>query len=86
VWALPAQPLACDKHLTRILVVGELLQPCNAAMGVQPTKNPHAVNRWCYLILDAGRKGLAVEPATGAAAELWRQYKRRARELWRRTR
>jgi hypothetical protein len=83
VWALPANPLVCDKHATRILLV--VMRPCNAATGPHP-KNPGAFYRWCKLILDAGRKGLAVEPSTSAAVELWREYKRQARELWRRTR
>ncbi|MBI3785208.1 MAG: hypothetical protein HY270_17590, partial [Deltaproteobacteria bacterium] len=86
VWALPAQPLACDKRSTRILLVGELDRPCSIATGLKRSETPPGLYHWCRLILDAGRKGLAVEPPTDAAVELWRQYKRHARGLWRRAR
>jgi hypothetical protein len=38
---------------------------------------------WCRAILDAGLKGLAVEPADDGAKRLWREYKLAARTIWR---
>jgi hypothetical protein len=81
VWALPEQPLQCDKTAYRILLVGDL----GAPTGVVPASTGStAVLQWCGLILDASRKGLLVDPP--AARDLWLRYKRFARNLWRRTR
>ena len=85
LWALPAQPLQCDKRTNRILLVGEPIAESNGASR-QPLKNHPDLERWCRLVLDASRKGLAVEPASPATHRLWRDYKLRARSLWRRLR
>jgi hypothetical protein len=78
VWALPEQPLHCDKAAHRILLVaGDDLSP-------DKTATAGAVWQWCTLILDASRKGLSVEPAGGR--DLWVRYKRVARDLWKKTR
>jgi hypothetical protein len=82
VWALPAQPLQFDKTAHRILLVGDVKAPGSG--GADRKTNARAVLRWCGLILDASRKGLAVEPA--AARDLWLSYKQFARSLRRRTR
>jgi hypothetical protein len=82
VWAIPAEPLRCDKTAHRILLVGNVGAPRSRA---GPTSTGNAATlQWCRLILDASRKGLSVEPA--AAGDLWRSYKRFARTLCRRTR
>jgi hypothetical protein len=75
VWALPAQPLHCDKTTCRILLVAR--PDAGAAPDVSSTGG--LVSEWCRLILDASRKGLSIEPA--AARDLWAQYKRFARNL-----
>jgi hypothetical protein len=80
VWALPAQPLRCDKATSRVLLVAR--PECPADPDGSVIKG--AVSRWCRLILDAGKKGLSVEPT--AAGDLWAQYKRIARNLLRRAR
>jgi hypothetical protein len=80
VWALPAQPLHCNKVTYRILLVA---RPVGAAAPDGSTA-AGAVSQWCKMILDASRKGLSVEPA--AARDLWAQYTRFARDLWRKTR
>jgi hypothetical protein len=77
VWALPAQPLRCDKTTCRVLLIA---RPECAAQP-ESSKIKGAVSHWCGLILDASRKGLSVEPA--AARDLWAQYKRTARNLLR---
>jgi hypothetical protein len=78
VWALPANPLHCDKATCRIFLVA------TPDGGAAPDGNATAgsVSQWCRLIRDASRKGLSVEPA--AARDLWAQYKRVARSLSRR--
>ncbi len=82
VWALPAQPLRCDKTAHRILLVGDGGAPGNW-VGQDSTRNA-AVLEWCRLILDASRKRLSVEPV--AAGDLWLTYRQFARSLWRRSR
>ena len=80
VWALPAQPLHCDKATCRIFLVAR----SDASVAPDGSVTGRSVSQWCRLILDASRKGLSSEPA--AARELWVQYKRFARNLWRKTR
>jgi hypothetical protein len=78
VWALPADLLHCDKSSARILLV--------AAPDVDPKPGgatAGATSKWCSLILDASRKRLPVDTA---ARDLWTQYKRYARTLWRKLR
>jgi hypothetical protein len=77
VWALPLQPLRCDKTSQRILLVGDSRAPEN---GVAPFSTSRgSVLQWYRLILDASRKGLLVEPL--AARDLWLSYRRFARSL-----
>jgi hypothetical protein len=86
VWAIPAQPLHCDKRESRVCLVGEPLPPGEASGEVTARISRPSIEQWCSAIRDAGRKGLAVEPADPAVAELWRRYRRYARDLWRRLR
>jgi hypothetical protein len=44
------------------------------------------IERWFRLILDASRKGLAVEPRDASTDHLWQSYKTAARNLRRRLR
>ena len=81
VWALPAQPLQSDKRRDRILLVGELLAAHNDAGGPQRAGSGGDLERWYQMILNAGRKGLAVEPESWATDQLWRSYKQLARRL-----
>jgi hypothetical protein len=82
VWALPAQPLHCDKRTNRILLVEEPMAVRDDAGERLPAAGGRDRERWCRVILDASRKGLEVEPASPATQELWRAYKQRARSLW----
>jgi hypothetical protein len=82
VWALPLEPLRCDKTSHRILLVGDNWAPKNGAGPVSTVRG--SVLQWYRLILDASRKGLPVEPL--AARDLWLSYRRFARSLWRRSR
>lgn len=85
VWALPVDPLHCDKQSTRILFVAgksslqQMLQPAG-----DPRRHKDAdIERWCRLILDASRKGMGLHPETAPVRELWREYKKLARRVWR---
>ncbi len=79
VWALPAQPLRCDKKTARILQFADA--------PVAPTKTrTKPVLEWSTAILDASRKGLRVENGLPGAGARWRDYKKVARNIWRATR
>ena len=56
---------------------------CEPAEISQPRK---AVQRWCAYVLDASRKGLALETKSPALLALWRAYRKQAHELRRRYR
>jgi hypothetical protein len=86
VWALPAQPLLCDKQASRILLVGKPAEPGSGTPRDGRGNEQHTLERWCKSLLDANRKGLPIEPGTLASADLWRRYKVYARDLWRRRR
>lgn len=79
-WALPLDPLHCDKRVTRVRLIGgvEGAAPSTSLAGRGRTQ---AVMAWCSAILDAGRKGLAVDPAEDATQKLWREYRQVARSI-----
>ena len=85
MWALPAQPLNCDKRTNRILLVGRLTAE-GRDISRQPARGRRDLERWCQLVLDASRKGLVVEPNSPETHGLWREYNHVARSLWRRLR
>jgi len=75
VWALPAQPLICDKKTARILQFSDKpLMPRRA--GTRPLL-------WCSAILDASRKGLRIEGGSTESNVRWAEYKKTARSIWR---
>jgi len=75
VWALPAQPLICNKKTARILQFSDKpLMPLRA--GTRPFA-------WCSAILDASRKGLRIEGGSAESAVRWADYKKTARSIWR---
>ncbi len=75
VWALPAQPLTCNKKTARILQFADKpLMPRRA--GTRPLV-------WCIAILDASRKGLRIEGGSTESVERWSEYKKTARSIWR---
>jgi hypothetical protein len=78
IWALPLDPLRCDKG-RRVLLVGDP----NSGPRTGGQGSPSLVSQWCRLILDANRKRLLTDPE---ARTLWAQYTRLARNIWRGTR
>ena len=85
IWALPHDPLHCDKKTICILCVAgsEPVEP-REQQGGGLNRHPDAdVARWCQLILDANRKGMTTDLDTESVRALWLSYKRLARRIWR---
>ena len=85
IWALPHDPLHCDKKTTGILCVAgsEPVEPREQQGGGLNWRSDVDVARWCQLILDANRKGMTTEPDTESVRTLWLSHKRLARRIWR---
>ena len=82
VWALPTDPLRCRKQTTRILFLGEYVEPMPGFAGPSVSRRRPAVDTWAEIILNASRKGLAIEPNTEHVRALWKRYKQAARGIW----
>ena len=85
VWAIPPDPLRCNKATMRVILVGEPTPPGHSHQQVQKATRSGrtAVDSWCRLILNASRKGLCTEPDAGEIRRLWNSYKSLARRIWR---
>jgi len=88
VWAIPADPLHCDKRVARVELIGTPHLPDEdesegrgSASRSSDRENQRRKGVWRDLILDAGRKGLLTEPRRSDITELWRAYRQRARKL-----
>lgn len=91
VWALPSDALHCDKRAARILLIGPLhhVPEGRAAVrdiGRRPRHRDSDVDAWCAAIRAVGYKGLRTQPQEPDVMGLWREYKQRAKALWRRRR
>lgn len=86
VWALPAQPLHCDKEVSRVLLIGNATGVHELSGHRRSMRRGANIERWFRLILDASRKGLAVQPRDASMDQLWQSYKTAARNLRRRLR
>ncbi len=84
IWALPRDPLHCDKTTTRILCLAGSQAPETKKQrdGLPRWGRDAGVTRWCKFILDASRKGMAADPDTEAVRALWLSYKQLARRIW----
>jgi hypothetical protein len=97
VWAMPSNILHSNKPIAKILFVGDRrllhsLQPRQRVVTL-PDANPRArrqhykrIKEWCTAILNAGQKGLQVDPPANEIAALWVAYKKCAKSIWRRLR
>ncbi len=74
VWALPSQPLICDKKTARIIQL-------NDARVVNKGAKPKRTPTWCNALLDASRKGLSLQNGSLEAKALWVEYKKVARNI-----
>jgi hypothetical protein len=84
VWAIPLDPIRCEKQSNTVLAIGLLRPPPSAkkcaAIG-RYDKYSKAHRAWCDAILNAGRKGLRTDPADPGVADLWKAYRKVARAL-----
>ena len=83
VWALPRNPLRCSKQTTRVVFLGEYREPISTLASRPVVQRHPGTDTWTRVILDANRKGLAVEPDSERVRRLWRLYTRVARNIWR---
>ncbi len=74
VWALPAQPLTCNKKTSRIIQLGR------APVGTAASRSRTALS-WSNAILNASRKGLQLDGGSAEGGVLWRDYKKAARAI-----
>lgn len=82
-WALPEDALHCDRSVRRVLLVTPIL-PVHAIAGTYWNKRRRAsVLLWCQAIRDCQQKRLTLMPTNAASEDLWREYKREARAVWR---
>ncbi len=82
-WALPADPLQCDRSVRRVLLIRQV-SPAQGRLG-RPSKNSIRRNilQWSYAIRDCQRKRLPVSPDNAVSEGLWREYTAAARATWR---
>lgn len=85
VWALPCDPLHCDKRTARILLIGKMASPEVASSNPRQRGilGNRSIEAWCRFILDSSRKGIRTEPDNQDTRALWLQYKLAARCIWR---
>lgn len=82
VWALPSNPFHCDKRTARIIALADHTPlPDDRIRRPAGRREVQAWSTWCAAILDAARKGLAVEPNDPQTISLWAEYRRRAKAL-----
>ncbi len=82
VWAFPMDPIHCSKENSNIQLLSAV-QPKKLDVKVTNHGDSCDVSKWYQLILDAGRKGLAIKPDTANNKALFGSYKNLARRLWR---
>ena len=85
VWALPSDPLHCDKNNSRILLMGaeRMVEPLTIR-GVprESGRNREVLRRiraWYTFVLEASRKRILLSPE--GTQSLWRSYKTEANRL-----
>lgn len=83
IWALPQDPLHCDKKSVRIMLLAGGSEALNVPSNARGLVAGADVDTWCRLILDAGRKGMKTDPDTEAVRAQWLLYRRLARRIWR---
>lgn len=82
-WALPMDPLHCDRSLQRVLLVKPVAPDRCVASKSTGRAAPSSVLQWCYAIRNCQRKRLAVSPDDAASERLWKEYAAVAKTIWR---
>jgi hypothetical protein len=82
VWAIPDDTLRSDRNNHRVLLFAAVPPDLHTGDGKFHRRERLAVWRWCQAILDCRRKGLPISPAQSEAEQLWRDYARLARKMW----
>ena len=85
-WALPADPLHCDRSVRKVLVVNVMDPFRGTIWGRSGNPVPKNVLQWCHVLLDCRRKGLAVSPGDAEICQLWRDYATEAKRIRRMSR
>lgn len=83
VWAIPNDALHSDRNNHRVLLFAAVPPDHHAEAGKFHRREKLAVWHWCQAILDCRRKGLPISPVQSEAEQLWRDYARLARKMWR---
>lgn len=82
-WALPADPLHCDRSLRRVLLITPVPPVHSVMSGSTKVRVASSVLQWCYAIRDCQRKRLALSPGDTTSEQLWKEYTREAKAVWR---
>jgi hypothetical protein len=85
-WALPADPLHCDRSVRKVLMVNVMNPFLGTIWGRSGNPVPKKVLQWCHALLDCRRKGLAVSPGDAEICQLWRDYATEAKRIRRMSR
>jgi hypothetical protein len=86
VWALPNDPLHCDKREARVMSINSLSPATHMKSFANLPDRGSRVQRiqaWCQAILAAGRRGLATDPSDPQVVARWRVYRQYAKALQR---
>lgn len=84
VWALPADPLHCDRTTSRVMLVTPLSPLRSPVATTRRSTAASARWRWCQTIRDCRKKGLTVSPSDPQTEALWAAYAAQARAIWKR--
>lgn len=84
VWALPADPLRCDRSLRKVVLLTLLAPKASGGRVERPRKTDSSCWRWSKAIRDCRRKGLTLSPGDEGAEALWWAYVARAGGRFRR--
>jgi len=83
VWALPSDPLHCDRGKARVVLLNASL----VQGGRQPLSGRCSIElhrQWTQAITDCCRKRLQMSPSDERTLSLWRDYAALARSSWKR--
>jgi hypothetical protein len=80
VWAIPADPLHCDKRDACVQLCKAIPLLRTPGQTLSRAKGAH-IDAWCTAILNSRRKALRIQP--DESRELWNVYLKEARRLWR---